>query len=420
MAQPSASALVAHVLRRLTFGPDAAAVSRFAADGANSSASADAAIAWAFDAKPRSIAPANLGDDGWDSSLRGWVDNLRATDGGLHEKMTWYWHGHFATSSEKVGNLTLMHAQQKLLRAHAMGSFAELLHAIVGDAAMLFYLDAAGSTVEAPNENLARELMELFSLGRGNYTEADVKAGALALAGLDVDYETGKVTRNAEASLGGEVVFLGRRGRLTPADVVDTILSKPECAEFVASRIHTYLVGYWPSPARAAQIGNVFRTAKYEIRPLLEAIVRHPDFLSARMNRPRYAIEWFVAATHAFGAPREGEEADVNPWTLDQLDQLPYRPPNVAGWPPGLRWLSASQQLTRGAYAWNWSWRMRPIDGTDLVATTLQRCAIHECSAATRASLHDAALASAGSADALAVSRRLMTAALLSPEFALA
>ena len=420
MADPTAAALVAHVLRRLTFGPSDAQVARFADGATDPHAAASAAIDWALEAKPRPILPDAVGDEGEDATLKGWVDNMRSPDAGLHEKMTWFWHGLFATSSDKVGNLSLMHAQQRLFRTHAVGNYATLLRAIVRDPAMLLYLDAAGSSVEAPNENLAREVMELFSLGRGAYSEADVKAGALALAGWDVDYDTGKVTRDPEASLGGEVVFLGRRGRLDQDGVVDAILRRPECGVFVASKIHSYLVGIEPNAARATELGAVLRDSKYELRPLIDAIVRHDDFLRARMNRPRFAIEWFIAAVLAIGPPREGEQEDIGVWTLDDLDQLPYRPPNVAGWPPGAKWLGAGQQLTRSAYVWEASWRMRPIQGRDLVAATLRRAAIHDVSLATRAALQDAALATAGSADALSVSRRLLAAALCSPEFALA
>ena len=182
MADPTAAALVAHVLRRLGC-PSDAQVASFADGATDPHAAASAAIDWALDAKPRPIAPDAVGDGGEDVTLKGWVDNMRSPDAGLHEKMTWFWHGLFATSSDKVGNLALMHAQQRLFRTHAVGNYATLLRAIVRDPAMLLYLDAAGSSVEAPNENLAREVTELFSLGRGAYTEADVKAGALALAG---------------------------------------------------------------------------------------------------------------------------------------------------------------------------------------------------------------------------------------------
>ncbi len=420
MAQESAQTLVAHVLRRLTFSPDPSIIDRFVKGATSPQAAAQAAIDWAQGASPLPLNPSTLPDDGWDPALRGWIDNMRSPDAGLHEKMTWFWHGHFATSSEKVGNQKLLHAQQGLFRTHATGNFAALLREITTDPAMLLYLDGAGSSVEAPNENYARESMELFTIGRGNFTEADVKAGALVLAGWQVDYETGKVTLDEGQALGGEVRFLGRQGRLSVDDYVATLLAHPNCAPFVASKIYAYIVGQQPSKERAAELGDVFRSAKYEIAPLLAGIVNGPEFLEHRLNRPRFPIEWFIAAVGALGEPREGEDDDISPWTLEQLDQLPYKPPNVAGWPAGPKWLSASQQLGRAAYAWGNSWKMRPIEGTNMVAAALKRCGIHECSESTKAALHEAAMATAGSADALAVSRRLITAALLSPEFALA
>lgn len=417
---PSTHALVAHVLRRLSFGPHPDQLERFAALGQRGPGEA---LDWALDAPAQPARPERVASDDWDANLFGWVENLRRPDAGLHEKMTWFWHGHFATSSDKVGNQTLLHAQQRRLREHALGSFRDLLRAVMKDPAMMLYLDAAGSGVEAPNENLARESMELFALGRGAYTEADVKAGALALAGWDVDYDTGAVTFDAERALGGEVVYLGRRGRFDVDDIVDILCDQPSCAPYIASRVHQFLAGTRPDNRRLAVLAERFRSSGLSIRALVEEIVRAPEFLDVRLNRPRFAIEWWTAALAAIGPFREDEDTDVWPWTLQQLDQLPYRPPNVAGWAPGVRWLSASQQVTRAAYVWNLSWRMRPIEpdgGTDLVRSTLRRCSLHEVSAATRGTLRQAALATAGAADALSVSRRLITAALCSPEFALA
>ncbi len=231
------------------------------------------------------------------------------------------------------------------------------------------------------------------------------------------------MTWNAERGLGGEVVYLGRRGRIGVDDVVDILCDHPACAPFIASKIHRYLVGTTPEPGRLTALAQVFRTSGLQIGVLVEDILRDPSFISARMNRPRYAIEWFTAALHALGPFREGEDPDVHPWVLEELDQLPYRPPNVAGWPPGVRWLAPSQQLARAAYMWSISWRMRPIEparGTDLVTATMRRCGLHEVSPATRSTLQQAALATAGAADALSVSRRLITTAVCSPEFALA
>jgi uncharacterized protein (DUF1800 family) len=415
----SPQAQVAHVLRRLSFGPSPARVAEFAGAGKDA---ANAAIDWALNSSAQPINPAQVTKDDWDPFMRGWVDNLRSPDAALHEKMSWFWHGHFAVSSDKVGNQLILHRQQQLLREHALGNFRDMLRAVLHDAAMLLYLDASYSNVAAPNENLSRESMELFALGRGQYSEADVKAGALALAGFEVDYEPGTVRFNEEAALGGEVVFLGKRGRFRADDVVDILTAHEACAPFISRKIYRYLVGGEPSEERLAELAKVFRDANLQIRPLVEAIVWSPDFMGARMNRPRYAIEWYTAALHAMGPFREDVDQDIQPWTLEQLDQLPARPPNVAGWSPGVRWLSASQQLARAAYAWSMTWRIQPIEtsGSSLVEATLDRCSLFHVSGATRATLEQAALASAGAADALSVSRRLMTTALCTPEFALA
>lgn len=412
-------AAAAHALRRLTFGPTAELVERFGAEGP---AALGAATDFALNAPGLSIQPERATKDEWDPVLNGWVQNLRDPLGGVHEKLTWFWHSHFAVSAVKVGNQAIMHGQQRLFRDHALGNFRELLRSVIHDPAMLLYLDANYSNVSAPNENLSRESMELFTLGRDQYTEADVKAGALVLAGFEVDYETATVRFNEEAALGGEVVLLGRRGRLRADDLVDVLCEHPACAPFIAGKLFRYFVGEAPSDQRLAELAGGFGSSGLEIRPLVEAIVRGPEFANVRLNRPRYAIEWFTAALHAIGPFREDQDQNIWPWTLEQLDQLPGQPPNVAGWPSGSRWLSASQQLTRAAYTWAVSERMQPVDarGGSLVDAVIERCSLHQISAASRATLEQAAIAVAGAADALSVSRRLMTAAVTTPEFALA
>ncbi len=414
--------MVAHVLRRCAIAPDPAAVARLS-QNSDPRAAANAAIDWAMNAPAQAINPAQPRKDGWDDALNGWTANLRSPSAGIHERMTWFWHGHFATSSDKAGNLDMLHTQQQLLRTHAMGNFGTLLRQMVTDPAMMLMLDLAGSTVEAPNENLARELMELFTIGPGNYTEDDVKAGALALAGYDVDYNTARVTKNAAHSLGGEVVFLGRRGRLGVDEVVDTVLAQEACAPTVAAKLYHHLVGVRPTAERTARLGQVFRGAKYEIRPLVEEIVHGEEFLNSRLNRPRFPIEWWVGALHAIQPFRADQNADVGVWVLQQLNQMPHHPPNVGGWPISARWLASDQQLVRASYVRSLSWKMQPIvapPGGDLVTATIARTSLHEVSGRTNQVLHDAALATAGNADEMTISRRLLAAALMSPEFALA
>ncbi len=422
MSAPTPRAIVAHVLRRCALAPHAELVAQLADRSPDSAAAATNAVDWALAAAPLPILPKNVTRDDWDPALRGWTDNLRSRNAGLHERMTWFWHGHFATSSEKVGQIPMLHTQQALFRRNALGNFATMLREIARDPAMMLFLDLAGSSIDAPNENFARELMELFTVGPGSYTESDVKAAALAMAGWNVDYETAKVTRS-DAVLGGEVTFLGRRGLLSLDQVLDGVLEHLATAGHVVSKIWAHLVGTTPPPDEISALATAFRSSGYEIRPTVEAIVRHEAFVTSRLTRPKFPIEWWVGALHAIGPFRDGEDGDVYPWMLGQLGQLPHRPPNVAGWPISPRWVSADQQVTRAAYVRSVSWRMRPITtaaGGDLVAATLERCCLHEITDHTREVLRDAAVAVAGSADEQTISRRLIATALCSPEFALA
>jgi uncharacterized protein (DUF1800 family) len=419
----SAEALVAHVLRRCAIAPTPALITRFVGTATDPRQAASAAIDWALSAPAQSALPAQMPKDGWEANLFGWATNLRSPNAGLHERMTWFWHGHMPVGGGKVGNVRMLHANQQMLRTHALGNFATMMHAILKDAATLFMLDLSGSSVAAPNENFARELMELFTTGPGVYTEDDVKAGALALAGYEVDYESGAITRNPERSLGGEVVFLGRRGRLTPDDVIDTVLAHEATAGFVAGKIHHHLAGVQPSPEVRAELAKMFRSSGWEIRPVVEAILRSPAFLDQRLNRAKFPIEWWVGALHSLLPFRPNESTDLNAWFLNDLDQMPNDPPNVAGWPITSRWLASDQQLARAAYVRSVSWRCAPLvipPGGDLVAATLARCSLYEVSDRTMNVLRNAALATAGQANELTITRRLLTAALCSPEFALA
>ena len=152
----------------------------------------DRLLEWALDAAPLPSDPEEgIGEDDYDALLNGWIRQLRHPEAALHERLTWFWHGHLTTSTDKASFVPALWRQQRLLRRHALGNFRDLLRDITTDAAMLVYLDGDGSVADAPNENFSRELMELFTLGRGSYGEADVRAGARALAGWSVDTEDG-------------------------------------------------------------------------------------------------------------------------------------------------------------------------------------------------------------------------------------
>ncbi len=390
-----------HVLRRLTFGPTDDHVARFA------DASPLDTVAALLDDPPLGLSAPRFGDDAdsW-AGTEWWLAELRRPGAGLHERMVWYWHGRLTSSIEKASADEML-AQQEILRRHALGNFRAMLHEITIDPAMLYWLDGAGSVAEAPNENYARELMELFALGRdsGAYTEADVRAGARALAGFWVDDDGGLVFEEDEA-LAGHVVFLGRRVR-SAADVVDAVCDEPACARHVARRLHQAFVGRAPDEARLAELAAVFAASDLEIRPLVEAIVTHPTFLDAPRDRPRSPLEWYLAFERLVGA-------DVDTWILELLGQIPMAPPNVAGWPDPERWISSGAALTKAQIALDHAWDTVTLDGADSVAEVLARAGLHEVSAATRTTLDALARSAGGRRDR---SSLLHAAVAVCPEF---
>ena len=184
----------------------------------------------------------NFAELEWDTLGREWVDQMLSPSTGLHERMVWFWHGHFTTSKEAVQD-QLVVRQHHLIRRHALGNFADFARDILVDGAMLRYLDGDGSHGDAPNENLSREFLELFMLGRGNgYTENDIRAGARILSGWRVNYETNEVSFDPEAHYSRPVSFLGTRQNWTIDSFVDAVLDQPACAEHIASQIHDHLV----------------------------------------------------------------------------------------------------------------------------------------------------------------------------------
>jgi uncharacterized protein (DUF1800 family) len=361
--------------------------------------------------------PADPTMDGWDP-INWWIARMADPTVGLHEKMVWFWHSHLTSSISKVSRWEWMWAQHQLLRTHALGNFRDLVQAITIDAAMLVYLDGDPSVVQSPNENYSRELMELFCLGIGNYTEADVKNGAKALAGYDVDWETGAVTFYPENALTTPVTYLGTSVQTAP-DVVNAVVDHSACAPWIATKLYRFFVGQTPSSQRTAELASVFRNANLDIKVLVEAILRDPLFLdpSTRLNRAKQPVEWVTNAFAAAGTNNPGWATSV----ANDLGQLPFDPPSVAGWPAGTRWLAASDAFTRAALA---------IDGpvlaeitnaatpTAMVDVTLARCSIYQISPATRSALD--AIANTASLPKWQRSRILFASAVTAPEFALA
>ena len=365
-----------HVFRRLTFGPHPGDMDRVAAY------SPDELVTELLAAPPLAVSPPELGsDDDYGRVTQWWVDLLRSTEAGLHERMVWFWHGHLTSGIQKAAP-SLMVRQNLLIREHALGNFRTLLQQITIDAAMLGWLDGDGSTVENPNENHARELMELFTLGHGSgYTEQDVHYGAIALAGWWVDDEAADSVVFDDSISQRSVPFLG--GRVTTAtDVIDAVCIHPALAPHIAGRMYWTFHGTEPADDVRNELATIFLDSGLEIQPLVEAIVRHPTFLDNTLNRPKTGLEWYISLCNLYGT-----SPDWSP--LEALGHVPFNPPNVAGWPGHSRWTSVGAELAKAQIAWDYVWEVKgPEDsaaGSDLVADLLSRASLDVSSDTRRA-----------------------------------
>ena len=398
---------VAHVLRRTSFGPYPGQVQ----DALDRHGSATGVVAAQLAAAPLPFVgptkidePFDLHDKGTDplSLMEGWIGRMRHPDAGLHEKMTWFWHTHFTTGLTKATSLYGWR-QLRLLHSHALGNFRDLAKAITVDAAMLQWLDGAGSLAHAPNENYARELMELFTMGRGNYSESDVRAGARALAGWFVGLDERAAYRVPGTELTEPVTFLGVTAVHTPDSVVDRILEQPATAPFVTRRIAGFFLGDTVEPAQLDAWAADFRSSDYEVRPLVAAILQSDAFMGSRRARGRTGIEWYCTVLECAQIDR------VDTAAVQGFAQVPYQPVNVAGWPD--RWLTSSSLYARAAYLS--SALVGDVDlGADRAGGAFERCSIFDPSPATAAAVGELAATDADDRDVL-------RAALSSPEFAL-
>ncbi len=315
----------------------------------------------------------------------------------------------------------MMWQQHQLIRQHALGNFRALLQSITIDPAMLLYLDGGSSVATAPNENYGREVMELFALGRNQYTQSDVHSAALSLAGWTVDYEQATSAFDAARGYPRPVEFLGKHGRLTAKDVIDIICDHPHCAMHVAGRIYYHLVGAEPTPEIATRLGQVMRSHNLAIAPVVAEILKDPTFMGSAMQRPRSPVEWVTAAVRAMELPDDGDpNQGADPTRRFQWSQLlgqtPFAPPNVAGWPDGSQWLNAGYALERERLALN----AKPLDtiiqAEDPVTAALEQCALFTVSPSTRSALQSIV---ANVRDFTVQSRLLLAATIASPEFAL-
>jgi uncharacterized protein (DUF1800 family) len=282
---------------------------------------------------------------------RWWLERMMNGAVPLLEKMTLFWHGHFATSVQKVKDAYWMWLQNDTLRRNAFGNFAVLTKKMSRDPAMMIYLDLQQSRRERPNENWARELMELFTVGIGNYTEQDIREAARAFTGYRIDMTTQQSHFAPFQQDLGNKTFMGKSGPLSGDDIIDILVKQSACAQFIGRKLLRYFVEDDPPLQLVDLIANRIRAHNYEMRPVLRELFSSAEFYSERAMRTQikspvqYLIQTSKLLETQLPSPLVAQNA------MRQMGEILFAPPNVKGWDGGKAWISTSTLLFRYNFA---------------------------------------------------------------------
>jgi Protein of unknown function (DUF1800) len=278
-----------------------------------------------------------------------WANRMLRTRRPLVEKMALFWHGHFATHEDKVRDHRKMLQQVELFQRRGLGNFRELMIAVAQDPAMLAFLDAGVNVKGAPNENFAREILEMFTMGVGRYSERDIRESARAFTGWNA--RGTRFVVNAEQHDDGIKTVFGREGRYDGVQLIDLILAQPATADHVAGRIYRFFVRDDISPRTQQRLGAVLRDNHYELAPLLETIFLSRDFYSAASvgTRIKSPVELLVSTYRKLGLREVPGLPDFNEVTR-ALGQHLLHPPTVAGWAQGRAWITPGLLIERGNF----------------------------------------------------------------------
>ncbi len=368
MADP---ADIAHLLRRTEFVAKPARVAELSA------LSLDAAVDNVLDFAPNGspTVPAGLAvhdpNNGWEqyvAAVNWWYDAMKSRPRPMQEKMTLFWHGHFTSSwFDGIGRSDHMTHQNQLYRTQALGNFRTLTHAMALEPAMLVYLNNADNRKEAPNQNFARELMELFTLGVGNYTEGDVEAAARAWTGYNADWPNYQYQYFSGRHDNTNKTFFGTTRNWNGPGIIDEILRDNLPKKQIAAR---YLVNklwdFFAHPGGPSNVidalTTVFLNSDLDVRVLMRALLLRPEFYgtTAKQGLVRTPVEWIVAIMHATGLTPD--ELGVS-WIGERMGQSLFNPPNVAGWKHNAYWLNTSALSGRAQVARGVTWHLRDNDG---------------------------------------------------------
>ncbi len=436
MADP---ADIAHLLRRTEFVAKPARVTELAA--LSLAAAVDNVLDFGPNGSP--TVPAGLAvhdpDNGWEqyvAAVDWWLDAMKSRPRPMQEKMTLFWHGHFVSSwFDGIGRSDHMTHQNQLYRTQALGNFRTLTQAMALEPAMLVYLNNADNRKEAPNQNFARELMELFTLGIGNYTESDVEAAAQAWTGYNADWPAYQYqffpTRHDNANK----TFFGTTKNWNGPGIIDEILRDNPAKKQVAARfIVNKLWDFFAHPGGPAPVidalTTVFVNSDLDVRTLMRALLVRPEFYgtTAKQGLVRTPVEWMVAIMHATGLTPDELGAS---WIGERMGQSVFNPPNVAGWKHNSYWLNTSALSGRAQVARGVTWRLRNNDGFSNLASMSTSAAVDyvatyfniaPLSVTTRNALIAAQQAerTANGASSWWAATNLLTMAMLTPEMHMA
>jgi uncharacterized protein (DUF1800 family) len=284
-----------------------------------------------------------------------WIDRMVVSDTPLREKLVLLLHGQFPTSYQKVGYADLMYRQNQLFRTLGAGAFDTLTQAVARDPAMLIWLDTGNDHKAHANENFARELMERFTMGVGTYTEHDVREAARAFTGWTLDYTTGDFFFNVYDHDGGEKRFLHKTGRWQGQDIIEIATHTTASAKWVVARFWSWLA--YPVTTEDPVVAELAPGYKKDlnVKNLLEAILRHPHFVSARARSGlvKQPIKYLVGTLRLLGLRTAAFTEGTLVWLLASLGQQPFVPLNVGGWGQNQYWLSTSASNNQLSLAWN-------------------------------------------------------------------
>lgn len=348
---------IAHLLRRTRFAALPAEIAELAAmnwsDAVETVLNTSAATSYASGVP--NLDPNRGSYAKFTDMVHFWLDRAANSNDGLVEKMALFWHGHFCTSLDKVFDHQALFEQNQLFRTAGLGSFLGLTHQVSLQPAMISYLDNDRNELGSPNENFARELMELFTLGVNQYSEQDVVESARAWTGHGLD-DNDRYFFDINEHDTGTKQFFGQSGNFRGPDIINLIFTHKavRVSEFMAEKLWTFFVYPDPSASIVSEIATVLRSS-WDITATLRAIFNHSGFRSseAKQGLIRSPIEFAVAAMKHTGL----RSADTNPqWTLQGMGQTPFRPPNVAGWKQNEYWVSSSAVWAKSSFASGLRW----------------------------------------------------------------